>query len=123
MAQELEVITKAKKLAIHSIKLTNNINHFPKKYRHSVVDMLNRKCLQIYEALMEANQTNLKRNPLERFDLQEKALTYCTELMFYIELSQELNFISMGSMEHWSKMVATVKYMTLGWMKKDKERV
>lgn len=35
---DFKVITKAKELALHSFKLTSNINRYPKKYRHSLVD-------------------------------------------------------------------------------------
>lgn len=37
---DLQVIVKAKKLAVHSFKLTSNCNRYPKKYRHSLVDRM-----------------------------------------------------------------------------------
>ena len=54
--------------------------------------------------------------------LQAKALTYCKELLFFIELSQEMGFISMSSCEYWSKLALEVKYMTTAWKKRDKTR-
>lgn len=33
---DLKVIVKAKELAVHSFKLTSNINRYPKKYRRSI---------------------------------------------------------------------------------------
>lgn len=35
--KELQVIVKAKELALHTMKLTSNCNRYPKKYRHSLV--------------------------------------------------------------------------------------
>ncbi len=119
---ELQVIIKAKQLALHTFKLTSNCNRYPKKYRFSLVDKMQIKSLSIYEALMEANRTSLSDYKRERSKLQTKAITYCDELIFYIELSYELNIISDGSMEHWSKMVTDVKRMAIAWRTKDKER-
>lgn len=53
---DLQVIVKAKELAVHSFKLTSNCNRYPKKYRHSLVDRIQVKSLDIYDTLMEANR-------------------------------------------------------------------
>lgn len=121
-SNDLQVIIKAKELAKHTFKLTSNCNKFPKKYRFSLVDRMQIKSMNIYERLMEANRTDLKAYARERFELQTKAITYCDELLFYIELSYELEIISMGSVEHWSKMVTDIKHMTIAWRTKDKQR-
>lgn len=55
---DLKVIVKAKDLAVHSFKLTSNCNRYPKKYRHSLVDRIQVKSLDIYETLLEANRIN-----------------------------------------------------------------
>ena len=121
-SNDLQVILKAKELAKHTFKLTSNCNKFPKKYRFSLVDRMQIKSLNIYENLMEANRTDLKTYARERSELQTRAITYCDELLFYIELSYELEIISMGSVEHWSKMVTDIKHMTIAWRSKDKTR-
>ena len=51
---DLKVIGKAKDLAVHSFRLTSNCNRYPKKYRHSLVDKIQIKSLEIYEKLYEA---------------------------------------------------------------------
>lgn len=58
----------------------------------------------------------------ERLELQTKAITYCDEMLFYIELSMKLNIINTKSMEYWSKMVKDIKHMTIAWRKKDRGR-
>ena len=74
--------------------------------------------------VIEANDLDLRdaQEFRERQKLQAKALTYCKELLFFIELSQEMGFISMNSCEYWSKFVLDVKYMTTAWKKRDKTR-
>lgn len=47
---ELKVIVKAKELMEHTFILTSNSNRYPKKYRHSLVDRIQLKSLDIYEA-------------------------------------------------------------------------
>nr|DAL39238.1 MAG TPA_asm: Avd-like protein [Bacteriophage sp.]DAT56728.1 MAG TPA: Avd-like protein [Bacteriophage sp.]DAX22191.1 MAG TPA: Avd-like protein [Bacteriophage sp.] len=122
MAEELRVILKAKELAKHTLIITSNCNRYPKKYRFSLVDKMQNKALEIYEHLYEANRTDLRLYPKERSELQTKAITKCDELLFYIELSMELNIINNKSTEYWSKMVSDIKHMAIAWRTKDKER-
>lgn len=120
--EKLKVILKAEELAEHTLRATSNCNRYPKKYRFSVVDRMQIKSLNIYEALMEANRTDIKDYKRERSELQTKSITYCDELLFYIELSYKLNIINDKSMEYWSKMVTDVKRMAIAWRTKDRER-
>ena len=63
---DLKVIVKAKELAVHSFKLTSNCNRYPKKYRHSLVDRIQVKSLDIYDTLFEANRINNVKHREER---------------------------------------------------------
>ena len=119
---ELQVIIKAKELAKHTLILTSNANRYPKKFRFSLVDKMQNKALNIYEALFEANRTDIKAYKRDRLEMQTSAITYCDELLFYIELSHEINIINEKSMEYWSKMVSDIKHMTIAWRSKDKGR-
>lgn len=120
--EDLKVITKAKQLAKHTLIVTSNARRYPKKYRFSLVDKMQKKALEIYELLFEANRTDLKDYKRERLELQTKAITYCDELMYFIELSYELGIINSGGMEAWSQMVKDIKYMTISWRTKDRKR-
>ncbi|MBQ4560247.1 MAG: four helix bundle protein [Tyzzerella sp.] len=119
---KLDVITKAMELAEHTLRVTSNCNRYPKKWRFSLVDKMQNKALEIYEKLHEANRTDLKAYKRERLELQTKAITYCDQLLFYIEMSHKLEIISQKSMQYWSKMVCDIKHMTIGWRTKDRER-
>lgn len=118
---DLKVLVKAKDLAIHSFKLTSNCNRYPKKCRHSLVDRIQLKSLDIYETLTEANRINNATHKRERCEMITKAITFCDELLFYIELSMELNLLNNKSTEYWSKMVSDVKYMSLAWRTKERQ--
>ena len=118
---DLQVIIKAKQLVLDTVKTTSNCKKFPKKYRFTVCDRMQNKAMTIYESLLEANRTHLSYKN-ERQNLQSKAITNCDELLFYIEMCLELEIITPGCAENWSKLVSDIKFMTIKWRTKDKER-
>ncbi len=63
---DLKVIIKAKELAVHSFKLTSNANRYPKKYRHSLADQIQKKSLAIYH--LEKEMKNMIEKILEDAD-------------------------------------------------------
>ena len=91
---DLKVIVKAKELALHSFRLTSNSNRYPKKYRHSLADSIQLKSLDIYDTLLKANRTNNVSRKRERCELITDAITMCDELLFRIELSMQLNLLT-----------------------------
>ena len=117
---EFNVIVKAKDLVKHTFTITNSTERYPKKYRFTLVNRIQDKAVDIYECVLEANELDLRdaQEYRQRQKLQAKALTYCKELLFFIELSQEMGFISMSSCEYWSKLALEVKYMTTAWKKR-----
>lgn len=118
---DLKVIVKAKELAVHSFKLTSNSNRYPKKYRHSLVDRIQIRSMDLYETLLEANRINNQTQRWQRCEMITRAITLCDELLFYIELSMCLNLLNDKSAEYWSKMVMDVKYMSIAWRTKERK--
>ena len=118
---DLKVIVKAKELAVHSFKLTSNCNRYPKKYRHSLVDKIQIKSLEIYEFLFEANRINNVTDKRLRCETIAKAITYCDELLLYIELSMNLGLLVDKSAAYWSKLTSDVKYMAIAWRTKERK--
>ena len=118
---DLKVIVKAKELAVHSFKLTSNCNRYPKKYRHSLVDRIQIRSMDIYKTLLEANRINNQIQKWQRCEMITRAITLCDELLFYIELSMSLNLLNDKSAEYWSKMVMDVKYMSIAWRTKERK--
>lgn len=118
---DLKVIVKAKELAVHTFKLTSNCNRYPKKYRHSLVDKMQIKSLDIYTLLFEANRINNTTHKRERLEMITKGIAYCDELLFFIELSMDLQLLADNSAAYWSKMVSDVKYMAIAWRTKERQ--
>ena len=118
---DLKVIVKAKELAVHSFKLTSNCNRYPKKYRHSLVDRIQLKSLDLYEMLLEANRISNVNRKRERCETITRAIMICDQLLFCIELSMNLNLLADKSAEYWSKMVQDVKYMAIAWRTRERQ--
>ncbi len=118
---DLKVIVKAKELAVHSFKLTSNCNRYPKKYRHSLVDRIQIKSLEIYETLFEANRIDNRIQKRARCEAITRAIVLCDELLFYIELSMNLGLLNDNSAAYWSKMVSDVKYMSIAWRTRERQ--
>lgn len=119
--REMTVIVKAKELAAHTFKLTSNSDRYPKKYRHSLVDRMQLKSLDIYEKLMEANRIDNRNNKYLRCETITKAITYCEELDFFIELSMNIGILNPQSAMYWSKMTESVKHMAIAWRTKEQK--
>ena len=118
---DLKVIVKAKELAVHSFKLTSNCNRYPKKYRHSLVDRIQIKNMDLYETLLEANRIHNVTHKKDRCEAITRAITLCDEILFYIELSMNLELLAENSAAYWSKMVHDVKYMSIAWRTKERQ--
>ena len=118
---ELKVVVKAKELALHTFKLTSNCNRYPKKYRHSLVDRLQIRSLDIYDTLLDANRINNVRHKQERCEAITRAIIQCDQLLFYIELSMQLGLLNEKSTAYWSKMVTDVKYMSIAWRTRERQ--
>lgn len=118
---DLRVIVKAEELVEHSLRVSSNCNRYPKKFRHTLVDRIQNKSLDIYDNLLEANRTNNVHRKQERCELITKVITDCDRLSFYIKLSKNLGLLSDGSMEHWQKMISDVKYMSIAWRTKERQ--
>ena len=117
---ELTVIKKAKDLMKHTYVLTSNCNRYPKKFRHSLVDRIQTKSMDILSKLREANRINNVTDKELRCEAISSAIKLCDDLQDYIELSIELNLLSGNTPQYWSKMVSDVKFMSIAWRTKEK---
>lgn len=119
--QKLKVIVKSISLMNDIMSVTSNRKRFPVKYV-ILVNRIQEKCMDIYEYLMDANRTDVVANKVIRNELQTKAVTACDKLSCYIELSMNQNLISTGLVENLQKKIDDIKYMTIAWRSKDKNR-
>lgn len=121
---DLTVITKAKDLLNHTLMLTNNTNHFPKKVRFTICQRMQNTCLDILHDIIAANEIYPKtpEEARRRADLQREAMTNCKILLTFLDIALEQGYIDMQRCEYWAKLAVDVKNLTASWYKKDSAR-
>lgn len=119
--QKLDVIVKAIKLMEYTMTVTSNRKRYPVKYIQ-LVQRIQNESMDIYEFLLMANRLNVAISKVERMELQTKAIAKCDILSCHIELSMKLNLIGSNTVEAWQKQIQDVKYMTIAWRTRDKQR-
>lgn len=89
---DLDVIIKAKQMAVHTVEVTNNTNYFPKRYRLTITDKIVNKAFEIFTLLYEANEIypRNKKEFEERQRNQRKAMACCRTLIAMIDISKIL---------------------------------
>ena len=122
MANEFHIASKAKDLAKHTFQLTSNCNKFPKKYRFSLVDKLQNKSLELYDAILEANRCDFSTSNNDRRRKQQEAINFCDEMLFYIELSIDFSLMNIEGIEYWAKLVSDIKHMLIAWKQKEQAK-
>jgi len=118
---KLDVIVKAINLMEYTMTITSNRKRYPVKHLILVKRIQNR-CMDIYEYLLDANRLNLNTLKSERLELQTKAISCCDKLSCYVELSMKLDLVGINTVAYWQKQIDDVKYMSIAWRKKDKDR-
>lgn len=88
---ELTIITKAKDLVNHTLKLTNNANLFPKKVRFTLCQRMQNITLQILHDIIAANEIypQTAAEWKRRLDLQREVLTGCKMFLTFLDIALE----------------------------------
>ena len=106
--------------------MTDSTKRYPKKFRFSHVNKMQDIAIDIFESIQTANELNINdpEELKERLYLQNRAITKCKTLSFFIELSFENESINIDGKQckAWTKYILDVQYMAVRWRTKDKER-
>lgn len=116
----LHILPVASNLIDYTLELTDNVKHFPKKVRFSIVNRIQDRVLEIRDDLVDANEIYPiidEQDKIDRLKLQRRALTGCKKLLYLIELSKKRGYIDKGTFDHWTKLTLDVKFMTAAWYK------
>lgn len=105
----------------YTMIITSNRKRYPVKHL-TLVKRIQNRCMDIYEYLLDANRLKLDTSKSERQEMQTKAISCCDKLSCYVELSMNLNLIGTDTVSYWQKQIDDIKYMTIAWRSKDKQR-
>lgn len=120
----LHVLPVASNLIDYTLDLTDNVKHFPKKVRFTIVNRIQDRVLSIHDNLVDANEIfpiTSEQGRIDRLSFQRKALTDCKKLLFLIELSKKRGYIDAGTFDYWTKLTLDVKFMTAAWYKAEQQ--
>lgn len=118
---KLDVIMKAINLMEYTMTITSNRKRYPVKHL-TLVKRIQNKTMDIYEFLIDANRFNVESSKAERVELQTMAISCCDKLSCYIELSMKLDLVGSDTVAYWQKQIDDIKYMSIAWRTKDKNR-
>lgn len=119
-----DVLLAAKELAGHTIRLTSNENHFPKRYRLSVANKIQDKAIFIADCLIMANEI-YPNSALEldrRILYQKEARAACRSMMTLMEIAAATFRIDAGSLRYWVEQARDVRNHTTAWIQSDLKR-
>lgn len=90
-----------------------------------MVQRIQNCAFDIVSGLYQANSagTYSEQNREHRIYYQKQVIVQCQLLSYLIELSYLKRYIDMRTMEYWGQMADTVKNMTAGWIKSDRNRI
>lgn len=108
--QEIPVLVSAENLCAHTMKICNNINNFPKKWRYTLVDRTINATLDIRQYINEANHESGE----ERVYCIDKSIRSCEDLKFYIKLCHEV-LHPQCSIPYWDEMVENIEKQLHNW--------
>ena len=108
--RKIPVMVDAEKLVAHTLKVTQNLNNFPKKYRFTLVDKIVSLAMNIYDNISDAN---LSRNG-KRIEHQEEAIKSCRKLKFYLQQTYDI-LHPQCSIPYWSDMVRKIQDQLINW--------
>lgn len=101
----------AEKLCKYTLKITGNLNNFPKKYRFTLVDRILAITFDIHDNICDGNNSY---NIEERVWILEKAIASCRKLKFYIRMCQEV-LKPQCSIPYWDEMVSKIEKQLMNW--------
>lgn len=118
---KFEIENKAADLIHHTITITSNRKRYPNKYI-TLIKRIQNTSMDIYEAILNANELDLRTQKQLRLETQTRAIRLCDRLSCLVEMSMGLKLIGSDVVNIWQKHIGEVKRMTKAWRKKDSAR-
>ena len=140
----LRTATKAKSLAIHTIKNCSNKkifsmkrtmeakddNNTSERYQEQITDEMVKSAIQIYKCVRRANEIRVEdskknintRKREERKRLQENAKAYCNNLLDMLSLAKTLFHLRGKKVAYWTDKITEVRNSINSWRESDQKR-
>lgn len=94
----------------------------PKRLHRSLADRIVLTACAIQEAVILANETELKTGRAQRAEYQAEAMRRCVVLKHQARILRERGYISDKQYERWQKLCVSVYWKIYAWAKSDSKR-
>lgn len=121
----LEVIVKAKELAVYTLNITANVKHFPEEYWNGITSKLVCEANDVFLKCWSANNINANLSDefyRERKKLQTEAILACNNLLALIELAQKVFKLSSKRVSFWGEKILECRGLIRAWRDSDRKR-
>ena len=121
---ELEVLTKARKLAAHTINMCNNEKMFPKRRRWQITGDIVNQARTVHNCIRKGNSVFVKidNDYKLRRDYQNMALAEVDALLGNMDLAYEILKVSAKRLDYWVGLAIEVQALIRAWRKSDYDR-
>ena len=131
---KLRAATKAKELAVYTIRICSNEKNFPKffknfikfskKYRWCLTNEIVRAALQINCCIEKANSVRYKNATEGELEIRRKyqtiAIAETYSLANLISIAKILYGLNGDKVEHWTRLVKSVRTLARSWKNSEK---
>lgn len=121
---ELRALTKARELAVYTIRICCNENNFPKRYRWCITNKVVETVLLINLYIEKANSVRLKNATEVEIETRRKyqtiAIAETYAMTNLISISRDLFGLKGDKVEHWTRLVKSVRTLARAWKNSEK---
>lgn len=121
---ELRALTKARELAVYTIRICCNENNFPKRYRWCITNKVVETALLINLYIEKANSVRLKNATEVEIETRRKyqtiAIAETYAMTNLISISRDLFGLKGDKVEHWTRLVKSVRNLARAWKNSEK---
>ena len=121
---ELRALTKARELAVYTIRICCNENNFPKRYRWCITNKVVETALLINLYIEKANSVRLKNATEVEIEARRKyqtiAIAETYAMTNLISISRDLFGLKGDKVEHWTRLVKSVRTLARAWKNSEK---
>lgn len=121
---ELEVLNKARELAMYTIKICSNEKNFPKRHRWSIINKIVNDAIDVHGNIRKANDifVSLDIDYKLRREWQVRAMGCADELLANMDIAYMLFNVNDNRIDHWVGLVKDTKDLLRKWRDSDAKR-
>ena len=121
---KLRAATKAKELAVYTIRICSNEKNFPKRHRWCLTNEIVRAALQINCCIEKANSVRYKNATEGELEIRRKyqtiAIAETYSLANLISIAKILYGLNGDKVEYWTRLVKSVRTLARSWKNSEK---